>query len=392
MKLKGVGKSIESALLDCLELLYAGVSEKEARRQFFKLLSRSVGSIGAGLETADPYTGALIRPVRDYEVYVTQPDVVEKYVQVAHMNPFKKVFREPPTPGMVGFGSDRVDLNSLRDTAYWRSFLGPLGLKYPARIVPAAANDLITIIHFAKEEANGDFDHAERQFLARVAPHLTNFFTLDSYVDTLTLQRDTAWASLDALPYGIVLLDRDGRIQFTNLRADAIFEERDGLVITSVGHSASAMEIPRPLQAAIRGLLAEGTAVRVEAPVVHREFVIERPSGRRAYRVLVSPLMASESQGGGSAAICILIHDPDAPLEKELGRLRSAYGLTQGEAEVALGLCCGMTLEECAVETRRAVSTARTLLKRALYKTGARQQSELVSLIMSDVLAMRSTR
>ena len=63
--------------------------------------------------------------------------------------------------------------------------------------------------------------------------------------------------------------------------------------------------------------------------------------------------------------------------------LRRLWDLTAAEAQLALALADGATLEEIASRTGISQETARVHLKRTLAKSGTHRQSELVRLILT---------
>ena len=62
--------------------------------------------------------------------------------------------------------------------------------------------------------------------------------------------------------------------------------------------------------------------------------------------------------------------------------LARAYALSKAEAEIALGLADGLTLLEISAARGVTRLTVRSQLKSIFHKTGARSQTQLVSLIL----------
>jgi DNA-binding CsgD family transcriptional regulator len=69
---------------------------------------------------------------------------------------------------------------------------------------------------------------------------------------------------------------------------------------------------------------------------------------------------------------------------------RQLFDLTETEAKFASALASGLSLTEAAAAQRVRISTARTHLARIFQKTDTRQQSQLVSLLRSADLPLRS--
>jgi DNA-binding NarL/FixJ family response regulator len=82
----------------------------------------------------------------------------------------------------------------------------------------------------------------------------------------------------------------------------------------------------------------------------------------------------------GSAA-AMFIFEPEKRLAPEIDLLRTFYGLTSAEAQLACALAHGETVESYGEQRRLTANTVRTHLKRALAKTETHQQSQLVALV-----------
>lgn len=69
-----------------------------------------------------------------------------------------------------------------------------------------------------------------------------------------------------------------------------------------------------------------------------------------------------------------------------LARCCAIFGLTRGEAQVALGVMNSKSIEQIAATQGHSISTSRNLLKRAFAKTGVNPQSELTHLMLHSPL------
>jgi DNA-binding CsgD family transcriptional regulator len=88
----------------------------------------------------------------------------------------------------------------------------------------------------------------------------------------------------------------------------------------------------------------------------------------------------------------VLVGDPDADaaaLEQDLEKL---YQLTRREAQVASLLSRGLKTAEIAERLRIGAEAVHTHLNRALEKTGAHRQPELVRLLLLGVVPRKRIR
>ncbi|MSO75674.1 MAG: helix-turn-helix transcriptional regulator [Alphaproteobacteria bacterium] len=87
--------------------------------------------------------------------------------------------------------------------------------------------------------------------------------------------------------------------------------------------------------------------------------------------------------GGTPAVVLILISDPDREKSGIARDLRALYGLTPAEADVAVALAEGKTLDRVAEERGVSRETVRFQLKAIYAKTGTSRQAELARLVLT---------
>ena len=84
----------------------------------------------------------------------------------------------------------------------------------------------------------------------------------------------------------------------------------------------------------------------------------------------------------------MVIFDPDEEMGASIERCRDVFGFTRAEAQIALGIMQGRSLEQIASAQGNAVATARNLLKRVYVKTGVNRQSELARVMLHSPLLL----
>jgi DNA-binding CsgD family transcriptional regulator len=85
--------------------------------------------------------------------------------------------------------------------------------------------------------------------------------------------------------------------------------------------------------------------------------------------------------GTAAPLAVVLITDPEQPGPAKLDLLVQLYGLTPKEAEIAVNLSQGKTVEQTAEQLGMTYQTARTHLRRLFIKTGTSRQTELLLLL-----------
>jgi DNA-binding CsgD family transcriptional regulator len=197
------------------------------------------------------------------------------------------------------------------------------------------------------------------------------------------LAADIATA-LDRLPHGVLLLSANGRVQFVSRTAEDILAARDGLTLEHGSLRAATVSATNRLRAALRD--AHRTAAGELSPG-DTMLVLERPSGKRPLSLVAAPLPRRRvTLGSESAAVTVLVTDPDRTLPTPGAMLRTLFRLTRAEADLVSLLVEGATLQEAAARLALAPDTVRKRLKTVFQKTGTHRQAELVRLILLSTL------
>lgn len=211
------------------------------------------------------------------------------------------------------------------------------------------------------------YDPTNRHALNSVLPHLRRMVEMRGALTSAQQAARDMGALLHAQASAVLLVSADGRIVFANTGAEAILRAKDGLsarlgVLSAVGQVGVVLEA-----AMARAALGGGDAL-----------LVERPSGKAAYRLLISP---HRGQGVAPGRAMVVIEDLSM-VDPELGaRLRRLYGFTAAEADLAERLLQGQALSEASEARGVMVSTGRSQLNSMLAKTGVRRQSELLAML-----------
>jgi len=109
---------------------------------------------------------------------------------------------------------------------------------------------------------------------------------------------------------------------------------------------------------------------------------LDRSPNRRPLQLLASPLTQAH-RTKSRADLVLLVTDPDKPVNFPDDALRTLFGFTPAQVDVAVGLLMGYSLEEIASLRGVSVGTVRNQLKAMLSKTGTSRQSDLIRLLMT---------
>ena len=212
------------------------------------------------------------------------------------------------------------------------------------------------------------FDETEVRALEQLVPHIRHAVASERVAVRLRAEHAAVLDSLDALPYGVVVLGRAPVINACARRLveswPAVFELRGGTL--RLGHPKADAALQRRIAQAksLRGAVDRPFAVNLGRGHVVRITVIAGFSGA-AWATLRPPLVVLEA------------HGPDDNLP---GRLIREYRLTAREAQLVAELLATHSLKDVAGSMGITRATARRHLARTFQKIGVHSQRELLAL------------
>lgn len=231
-----------------------------------------------------------------------------------------------------------------------------------------------------------DFDDEDERLLQKLYPVLRRVAELRRHIGRVTVQRDEARGALDCLALGIVILDEEMRLAYSNEEADEILAEPESAIALRQGRLVAR----DPADQRRLRQLVEGALHCSQDPLANHQasLILRGHDGDHALSACVMPAAPPpapiRSQGTVMVALRRLERTTDIA-----ACARQLFDLTDAEAKFASALASGSSLAEAAQAQGVRISTARTHLARIFQKTETRQQSQLVSLLRSAVLPLQ---
>lgn len=177
--------------------------------------------------------------------------------------------------------------------------------------------------------------------------------------------------TLGRLEVGVIAIDRQNRVMFSNQVAERLVAEctelglHDGRLLVANPDLAAQLEASRTTSQAAQVLGKGDSAIGLAMVPVHH--------GR------------DELGPGSRPERAIYLHEMSgsAPVPERL--ISALFGLSRAEAKLAALLCAGLTIREAGVAMGITENSARTYSKLAFSKLGVSRQAELVRRILSSV-------
>lgn len=270
-----------------------------------------------------------------------------------------------------------ISQETLQQTAYYRDWVGPMGLVDGAAIVLARDHSLFGSIRLATDAELGIIDDGLVDALALLLPHCQRAARISALLDASAGVVHSFQAVLDSLSIPIVLVSADCAIIYANTSGKAMLEK--GVVLAS-RHGQLTTPVPG-LQHAIGNTmrrLAEdetdipgngiGLSVRGQDDSAHTLHLL--PLGQGALRAKLA----------GDAAAAIFISNTSTDQTLALDVLQSMFKLTDAELGVFERIYAGKSTRAIAAELDVASSTVRTHVLHLFQKTATHSRADLVRL------------
>ncbi|MGH8528880.1 MAG: helix-turn-helix transcriptional regulator [Nevskiales bacterium] len=230
---------------------------------------------------------------------------------------------------------------------------------------------------------------AEDKALVRfLLPHLKRSIQLHARLDFLECERQLFAGTVNRMLLGMISFAQSGSILETNQEARRILTEKDGIWLSGNNLCVDSGQESRELQRMIRQTLTGNAGS--EGPGVVEAMSVSRPSGRSKLGVLIKTIpMGQWSESKQRPAAVVFLRDPESNAAQPSHELvRRLFGLTRMEAQLALLLAEGFTLDEAAEKMNVRRNTARTHLRSIFCKTGVTRQTMLVRLLLNSVITL----
>lgn len=368
--------------------------------------SRLVAMIYEGPMEAVPWSGALeaIRTLlgANYVTLILRSPACGRTGLMVHASPPGTVLQGEASYNnyyyaldpFVNLPTDRVlTVDELLGDSFWRNsevyqqFLKPFDVGYLMGADLRTDDGVECRLRVCRSHHSSGFSATDKAICAALLAHLKRAVRLHSKFDVAESERTLYAAAIDRMLVGMVILDESGAIMKTNLAADEIIAEEDGVRRKNNALNVAYPLENRKLQAFIRHALADRDA---SAPGVVQAMSLTRPSGKSRLGVLIRRVPFNEwSEDNTRRPACVIfIRDPNRKAHASDEVLRKLFDLTPAEAALALALVNGSTLEEFAEELGISKNTARAHLRAIFSKTGVTRQATLVRTLLNSVLSL----
>ncbi|WP_157218055.1 helix-turn-helix transcriptional regulator [Flavisphingomonas formosensis] len=372
-----------------------GTHHATSRAMQAKDVSALIAPLYADLVTGSPWIGflealAAFLPCRHPTIVARVPNAHDPGLLVSSepnpegSRPYQQSlfdqtpFRDLP-PGEIHTLRTMMSEAVLAALPYYRDYLEPAGVTDILAVDLADARSGMTLrLRASRSAGSAPFAEHERHVVRLLLPHLQA--ALEIHGRLLGQQSLLALydRSAERLGIGAALLTEARQLVFANVVLRDMQAHGCPLLIRGSRVIGARPQDDAPLQAALDRL--------IRFPAAGQEGVhllLGAADGGAAWSVLAEPVIDPiPADPDARPAVMLLVRAPGHFRPATAEHLVRQFGLTPAEAELALQLAQGRTLDEASASGGISRNTARNQLAAIFSKTGVNRQTDLVRLIL----------
>jgi len=175
----------------------------------------------------------------------------------------------------------------------------------------------------------------------------------------------------DMLTIGVACIRKNGELMYANQAAIGMLN-RSGIIVAKSEHLN--------FNSKINDLALKKLNLDTNQTVVIRRQNIELQLQVKPFR---NTYAINTDQIERRQTAMLILHESGSVALPCIEQLKSLFDLTPAEARLALALCSGYTVSECAENMGVCITTIRTQLRAVMEKTGSHRQAELLTKLLS---------
>ena len=244
-------------------------------------------------------------------------------------------------------------------------------------------------IAILRDQKAGIWEEGELRVINEILPHLRRALNIHSEFTHLRLKQDALLKGLDRLVIGLILYDNNAQPVYINPTAQAIIDNHPAMQLQDGNLILTNPEDEKNLRKTIIDTAAidpdDSWKQSVAIGITHPDVEAPLP-------ILVTPMHAhliTTDLDYDGAKVAVFLSDPNMQQPISIDNLVSVYSLTPSEAQVAISLANGHSIDDIAESSHHSSHTIRSQLKSVFRKTGVSRQSELIKLLLTGPFAQR---
>ncbi|MFT5603765.1 MAG: DNA-binding CsgD family transcriptional regulator/PAS domain-containing protein [Paracoccaceae bacterium] len=366
---------IDPHVSELLASIYEGPLEAEPWQSFLVKLRQIMGANSATLVLKPPST-------RDRGVLCIDGGRMEGIARYQEslfaMDPFLHI-----PPGQVKCLLELVPEAEWVESELYKVCMEPAGFYDCLGVDMYVPEEMEAGLRVTRGKESARFNDDDKALMRDIVAHLERAIRLHVRFNKIESERALYAGAVNQLSLATILLDENGAVLSCNRMAEQLLAREPELQVSNgylqLGDDVTTAELQRLIAIVLEQQQHGGPAV-IEA------MRITRDGDYADLGVAVRPVPMNEwSEGRSVPTVAIFISDPDFGAEAPVKVISRLFGFTPTEAQLALLLAEGLSLDEASQALGISRNTARTHLRSIFNKTGVSRQTLLVRLILKSV-------
>lgn len=373
----------ENDLLATIEALHAAGLDASLWPEALAAVAEIIGSGAASFEVFDKRAG------RHLEYYPSGLPPIDVTAYLEHYiadNP-RWLFMPRQRAGDVSFDYQFIDEPGMDKAPFYAELLARMDLRYFMSAVLVATPRDYACISVQRMSKEGHVQESEIAVMKRLLPHMRQAFDVAQRLKGAGEASKSFERAFDWIVDGVAFVSAEGALVYANEALQVIARRNDVIRLRKGALEFLGVDARAKFDAALDAVRRLRNGERyLAAPT---DFAAPRGPDAPPYLVSVRPL-ARSAQDGPAARAIVFIRDALMRGGASGRMLRELFGFTAAEANLALALQSGLSLDAYARAQMVSLNTVYTHLRRIREKTGCRSVAELIRKLDEFRIPLRS--
>lgn len=360
--------------------IYDAALDIERWRLFLHELARALNAPSSILRVQDLQT-------KQVGIYITDgidPHYQQQYRDYfVHIDPLMSLPDRYPSEAVLQLATCMPA--SYKQSEYYNDYAVPQGMEHVVGCFPVRNNNRVAVLGVQRPHKNGLYNEQEVALMEHLVPHLQRGFQISSLLMACDNKVSATCELLQRLHVGVVLVDAESNVVFTNAQAEALLRQETVLQMSAnklqLKNSADNRSLQKLIYDASYSDVCTGGSLSLKQAAMDKTLnVTVVPINR--------DIKSDFTFGTVQATAAVFIASTEQTRSISEALLAQLYGMSPAEARLAAALANGESLEQIAEQFELSKNTLRSQLKACFHKTGTRRQAELVRLILCDPVTL----
>lgn len=274
---------------------------------------------------------------------------------------------------------------SQTNPLYYHILMKPNDVGYVAAINFFNDEDWHAGIGLHRSAKAKPFSEDELQLLNVLTPHFQRSLRIHRELYRAKSREESLMGVLSRLMLGIIVLDSNDKVIYRNKVAESLMATHNSLQVVGDKLRVHNTEDTQALANMLRTLRDPHTSGSQRDQALS----LRHPGRPHPLTILGATTRESPYKFGeisNQGQIVLYLSDPDSRFFAPKDDLTKLFGLTRSEAELAIALANGLSLDDFVAQKRVGKETVRSYLKGVFSKLGVSRQQDVVRIILGSGL------